>query len=134
MITTTIFLNFLLTYLLLLFLLPTVPKIRSRCEEIKKLRATNKLLISYDVYSLFTGITLKETIDIADDLLLEHNPDFKIAKNGLKKLFDFATSGTPFLFDGSFYDQIDREVMGSHLGPVLAILFMLPWSQFVASI
>ena len=27
---TTIFLNFLLTYLLLLFLLPTVPKIRSR--------------------------------------------------------------------------------------------------------
>ena len=64
------------------------------CEEIKKVRATNKFLISYDVCSLFTSIPLKETIDIAVDLLFEHNPDFQITKNELKKLFDFATSGT----------------------------------------
>ena len=94
------------------------------CEEIKKVRATNKSLISYDVCSLFTSIPLKETIDIAVDLLFEHNPDFKITKNELKKLFDFATSGTHFLFDGSFYDQIDGVAMGSPLGPVLANLFM----------
>ena len=86
----------------------------------KKVRATNKFSISY-VSSLLTSIPLKETIDIAVDLLFEHNPDFKITKNELKKLFDFATSGTHY---GSFYDQIDGVAMGSPLGPVLANLFM----------
>ena len=93
------------------------------CEEIKKVTATTKFLISY-VCRLFTSILLRETIDIAVDLLFEHNPDFKITKNELKKLFDFATSGTRFLFDGSFYDQIDDVAMGSPLGLVLANLFM----------
>ena len=37
----------------------------------------------------------------------------------MKKLFDSATSGTHFLFDGSFYDQIDGVTMGSPLGPNL---------------
>ena len=86
-------------------------------KEMKKVRATNKFLISYDVCSLFTSIPLKETIDIAVDLLFEHNPDFKITKTELKKLFDFATSNTHFLFDGSFYDQIDAVTnlfMGFH--------------------
>ena len=32
------------------------------------------------VCSLFTSIPLKETIDIAVDLLFEHNPDFKLLK------------------------------------------------------
>ena len=81
-------------------------------------------MISYDVCSLFTSIPLKETIDIAVDLLFEHNPDFKITKNELKNLFDFAKSGTHFLFDSSFYDQIDGVAMGYPLGPVLANLFM----------
>ena len=47
-------------------------------------------MISYDVCTLFTSILLKETMDIAVDLLFEHNPDFKITKNELKELFDFA--------------------------------------------
>ena len=81
-------------------------------------------MIFYDVCSLFTTIPLKETIDTAVDLLFQHNPDFKITKNELEKFFDFATSGTHFLFDGNFYDQIHSVAMGSPLGPVLANLFM----------
>ena len=50
-------------------------------EEIKKVRASNKFLISYDVCSFFISIPLKETINIAVDLLYEHNHDFKITKN-----------------------------------------------------
>ena len=80
-------------------------------------------MIYYNICSLFTGIPLNETIDIAVDLLIEHNPDFKITKNELKKLFEFTTSGIHFLFDGSFYDQIDVVAMGSSLGPVLTNLF-----------
>ena len=29
------------------------------------------------------------------------------------KLFDFATSGTHFLFNGNYYDQVDGVAMGS---------------------
>ena len=67
---------------------------------------------------------MKEAIVIAVDLLFEHNPNFKITKNRLKQFFDLATSGTHFLFDGSFYDQIDGVAMGPPLGPFLGNLFM----------
>ena len=83
------------------------------CEEIKKVRATNRFLISDDVCSLFTSIPLKETIDITVNLLFDHNPGLNITKAELKKLFEFATSGTYFLFQGTFYDQIDGVAMGS---------------------
>ena len=36
----------------------------------------------------------------------------------------FATAETHFLFNGSFFDQIDGVAMGSPLAPVLANLFM----------
>ena len=58
------------------------------CKEMKKVRATNKFLISYYVCSLLTSIPLKETIDIAVDLF-EHNPDFKITKNEFKNVLIF---------------------------------------------
>ena len=81
-------------------------------------------MISNYVCSLFTSISLKETIDIAVNLIFDKYSDLKIARQELKKLFEFATSGTHFLFDGSYYDQIDVVMMGSLLGPVLANLFM----------
>ena len=93
------------------------------CEEIKKVSATNRFLISYDVCSLFTSIPLKETIDIAVNLLFEHNPGLINTKAELKKLFEFVTSSTYFLFQDIFHDQIDGFAMGSALGPVLANLF-----------
>ena len=57
------------------------------CEEIKKVSATNRFLISYYICSLFASIPVKETIDIAVNLLFEHNPGLKIAKAELKKTF-----------------------------------------------
>ena len=39
-------------------------------------------------------------------------------------LFQFATSGTHFTFEGNFYDQMDGVAMGSSLGPALVNLFM----------
>ena len=94
------------------------------CEEIKKVRATNRFLVSYDLCSLFTSIPLKETIDIAVNLLFEHNPGLNITKAELKKLFEFATSAIYFLFQGTFYDQIDGVAMGSPIGHVLANILM----------
>ena len=85
----------------------------SFCEEIKKVSASNKLLVSYDVCSLFSSIPLNEAINITVDLLFEKNPGFKISKADQKKLFQFATSGTHFMFEGKFYDQIDGVAMWS---------------------
>ena len=109
-----------LTYLLALVIPNTNCTIFSFtfCKEMKKVRATNTFLISYNVCSLFTSNPLKKMIDIAVDLLFERNPDFKITKNDLKNLFDFATSDTRFLFDGSFNDQIGGVPIKSPLGPV----------------
>ena len=48
----------------------------------------------------------------------------KIYRVELRSLFTVATAQTHFLFNGSFYDQIDGVAMGSPLAPVLANLFM----------
>ena len=67
---------------------------------------------------------MQETIEIAVELVFENNPQLKVTKCELKQLFNFATSGTHYIFNGSFYDQIDGVSMGSPLGLVLANLFM----------
>ena len=56
--------------------------------------------------------------------MFEHNPGLNITKSELKKLFEFATSSTYFLFEGTIYYQIDGVAIGSSLGPTLANFFM----------
>ena len=74
--------------------------------------------------SLFTNIPLQEIIDIAINLIFNHNPNLNITKKELKKLFLFATSQTHFIFNSKFYNQIDGVAMGSPLAPVLANIFI----------
>ena len=61
---------------------------------------------------MFTSIPLNETVGLAVKLIFDNNPDIKITKKDLKKLFQFATSGTHILFDGNYYDQIDGVAIG----------------------
>ena len=93
-----------------------------------------KYMVSFDVESLFTNIPLKESIDLAVEYIFKGIPDIKIAHDHLKKLFFIATSQMHFLFDGSFYDQIDGVAMWSPLAPVLANPFMghheMKWLDF----
>ena len=93
-------------------------------SQIKNANLSKKFLISYDVTSLFTNISLQETIDIAINLIFNHNPNLNITRKELKKLFLFATSQTHFIFNSKFYNQIDGVAMGSPLAPVLANIFM----------
>ena len=67
---------------------------------------------------------MQERIKILAELIFENNPQIKVTKHELKQLFSFTTSGTCFIFNGSFYDQINGLSMGSPLGPVLANLLM----------
>ena len=47
----------------------------------------------------------------------------------LRKLLEFATKKSHFLFDGKYYDQIDGVAMGSPLGSVLANIFMCDFEE-----
>ena len=93
-------------------------------SQIKNANLSKKFLISYDVTSLFTNISLQETIDIAIRLIFNHDPNLNITRKELKKLFLFATLQTHFIFKSKFYNQIDGVAMGSPLAPVLANIFM----------
>ena len=64
------------------------------------------------------------TIDIAINLIFNHNSSLNITKRELKKLFHFAKSQTNFIFNSKFYNQIDGVAMESLLAPVLANIFM----------
>ena len=77
-------------------------------SQIKNANLSKEFLGSYVVSSLFTNITLQETI----------------TRKEPKKLFLFATSKTRFIFNCKFYNQIDGVAMGSPLAPVLANIFM----------
>ena len=81
-------------------------------------------MVSFDVESLFTNIPLEECIDLAVNYISEGNPDMKLNKSELRSLFTTVTAQTHFIFNGSFYDQINGVAMGSPLAPVLANLFM----------
>ena len=93
-------------------------------SQIKNANLSKKFIVSYDVTSLFTNISLQETIVIAINLIFNHNPNLNITRKELKKLLLFATSQTHFIFNSKFYNQINRVAMGSPLAPVLANIFM----------
>ena len=86
----------------------------SFCKEIQKVSSSNKVTILSDICSLFTAV----------NLIFDKCPDLKITRQKLKHLFEFATSGTHFFFDGNCCNQIDGAAMGSPFGPVLVNIFM----------
>lgn len=80
-------------------------------------------LVSFDVESLFTNVPLKETIQIAANLVYDSNNHPPFSKDTFIKLLQSATGGL-FTFDNKLYKQIDGLAMGSPLAPTLSNLFM----------
>ena len=76
-------------------------------------------MCSLDVSSLFTNVPLEETLNICLDKLYSLADPPALPRVVLRKLLEFATKKSHFLFDGKYYDQIDDVAMGSPLGPVL---------------
>ena len=93
-------------------------------SQLKNTNLSKIFFASYDVTSLFTNIRLQETIDIATNLIFNHNPNLSITRKELKKPFHFTTSQTHFIFNSKFYNQIDGVTMVSPLAPALANIFM----------
>ena len=93
-------------------------------SQIKNANISKKFLVPYDVTSVLTNVPIQETIDIAINLIFNHNPNLTITRKELKKFFLFTTSKTHFIFNSKFYNQIDGIAMGSPLAHVLANIFM----------
>ena len=53
-------------------------------SQIKNVNLFGKFLVSYDVASFFTNIPLQKTIDVAINLIFNHNPNPNITKKELK--------------------------------------------------
>ena len=58
-------------------------------SQIKNVNLSKIFLVSYDVTSLFTNIPLQETIDIAINLIFNHNPNLNITRKELKETVPF---------------------------------------------
>ena len=84
-------------------------------KEINELSLHGMFMVSFDVESLFTNIPLDDCINLAVKYITEGNPGLKLSKHELKRLFEFATKETHFLFKGNFCDQVDGVAMGSPL-------------------
>ena len=61
-------------------------------SQIKNANLCPKFLVSYDVTSVFTNIPLQETINVAINVIVIHNPNLNITRKEPKKLFLFAAS------------------------------------------
>ena len=87
---------------------------------------SNTFMTSFDVKSLFTNVTLAETIDIISNKLFPTINTFFHGFNRLnfKKLLELSVIDTHFTFNGKIYKQVDGMAMGSPLGPTFANIFM----------
>ena len=92
-------------------------------SQIKNENIYRNYFASYNVTSLFTNITLQETIDIAMNLIFNHKPNLNTTKNELKTLFLVATSQIHFLLNSKFYNQIDGVLLW--FLPLLILLWVL---------
>ena len=86
-------------------------------------------LIILDVDSLFTRISLDETIDICFNQLSETTDTVEsFRKSELKQLLCLATKESYFIFNNLLYKQIDVAAIGSPLRPPIANAF-LPYHE-----
>ena len=85
---------------------------------------------SLDVSSLFTNITLEETIGICGNKFFENTEKVQgLSKIELKELLSLSTKESYFIFNGKLYKQVDVVAMGSPLGPTLAIAFLVHFEK-----
>ena len=83
-------------------------------------------MCSLDVDSLFTNITVEETIEIyTSELFKESETVEGLSKSECKENLSLATKDSHFIFDGTLSKQTDGVAMGSPLSPTLTNVFLV---------
>ena len=83
----------------------------------------NAFMYSFDVSSLFTNVSLDETIKICLEVLYDNSQQV-IPKDMFVELMKSATFSVEFRFNNSMHKQTDGVTMGSPLVPALADIFL----------
>ena len=79
---------------------------------------------SLDVHSLFTNISLEETINLCPYSLYKYEDVIEgISKSGFKNLLSLATQESYFIFNDVLYKIKDGVAMGLPLGLTMANVF-----------
>ena len=101
---------------------------RDFIDQIKDIRLKDgESIISYDVTSLFTSVSIKPALDIIQQRLTEDHDlqnRTSLTIQQIISLLEFCLSSTSFMFQGQFYQQMEGAAMGSPLSPIIANIFM----------
>ena len=82
-------------------------------------------MASLDVDSLFTNVSLEETIHICVNELFKSNSSIHgLKKKQITEMLSLTTKKSIILFDMTFYTQVDGVAMESPLGPSLSNAFL----------
>ena len=111
----------------------TIKNTKYFVKKIEKKHIPNDhLLVSFDVKSLFTNVTLDETIKIILNRIYDKNEiSTDITKSEMKELLNLRTKSVHFTFDGNIYVQNESVAMGSPLGAVLTNIFVVELERSV---
>ena len=92
-------------------------------REIEQLSCNHDyVMASFDIKDLYTNIPLRESIQIAMNLI-DANV-FNIPHSLFQKMLELSVYNTMFKFDGIYYRQVDGLGMGLPLSPTLANIFL----------
>ena len=88
---------------------------------------TEEKLVSYDVESLFTNITVEESIMIIrrylqQDTTVEERTS--LSRNTIVDLLELCLTFTYFLYRNEYYQQMEGAAMGSPASPIVANIYM----------
>ena len=83
-------------------------------------------MISFGIQSMFTNISLDETIDICTGMVFKKRKKVKgMFTRYFKQVLILCVKWLCFLFNHVYYKQTDGLAMASPLGPTLADLFLV---------
>ena len=90
----------------------------------------NLYIASLDIESLFTNISLEETIkNCVSDLFSNTFYSGKLSRKELYELLKLETTESSFIFDNKLHKQVDGVARGSPLGPTLANAFLCHYEK-----
>ena len=95
-------------------------------SDITNTTNNNYYMASFDITSLYTNISLKETIDIIINLAFDNESDkfHNFNKSQFKKLLELSLLDTYFVFKDQLYKQINGLAMGQPVAPTMANIFL----------